>query len=128
MERVCGRRSMAINRHKLTELIWEADLKCNSTMCEECDWLKMKKCKAAMIATHLIKNGVEMQKYGHWIIKSSGHGRNATNWAECSECLVCGSPQWKVCPVCETKMNPVQFPVNDFDPDDFMGEYEEEND
>lgn len=45
------------------------------------------------------------EKQGHWIIKSIGHGANATNWAECSECHVCGSPQWKVCPVCETKMD-----------------------
>jgi hypothetical protein len=44
------------------------------------------------------------EKRGHWIIRSYGHGDNATNWAECSECHVCGSPQWKVCPVCETKM------------------------
>jgi hypothetical protein len=34
----------------------------------------------------------------------NGRGNHATNWAECSECRVCGSPQWKVCPVCETKM------------------------
>lgn len=46
----------------------------------------------------------ESVKRGRWIIHSSGHGKNATNWAECSECRVCGSPQWKVCPVCETKM------------------------
>ena len=89
------------------------------------------------IAEMSYKNGYEKgledgkrqhAKYGRWIIKSRGHGSNAMQWAECSECCVCGSPQWKVCPVCETKMNPVQFPVNDFDPDDFMGEYEEEND
>lgn len=35
-------------------------------------------------------------KHGYWIIHS--------DWAECSECHVCGSPQWKVCPVCETRM------------------------
>ena len=46
----------------------------------------------------------ESVKRGRWIIKSIGHGKNATNWAECSECHVCGSPQWKVCPVCETRM------------------------
>jgi hypothetical protein len=69
----------------------------------------------------------EHAKFGRWIIHSSGQGANATNWAECSECRVCGSPQWKVCPVCETKMDPVQFPANDFDPDDLMGEYEDEN-
>ena len=67
------------------------------------------------------------EKYGRWIIKNSGRGKKAMQWAECSECCVCGSPQWKVCPVCETKMNPVQIPVNDFDPDDLMGEYEDEN-
>ena len=47
-------------------------------------------------------------KRGHWIIRSSGKGANATNYAECSECHVCGSPQWKVCPVCETKMGESQ--------------------
>ena len=46
----------------------------------------------------------ESAKRGHWIIHSNGSGKHATNWAECSECRVCGSPQWKVCPVCETKM------------------------
>ena len=54
-------------------------------------------------------------KRGHWTIHSNGHGRNATNWAECSECHVCGSPQWKVCPVCETKMEPI--PLNDTPPE-----------
>ena len=43
-------------------------------------------------------------KHGHWVIHIE-KGRNATNWAECSECHVCGSPQWKVCPVCETRMD-----------------------
>ena len=37
-----------------------------------------------------------MQRRGHWI------QRNGI--CSCSECMVCGSPQWKVCPVCETKM------------------------
>ena len=115
---------MNVNRNKLENLIWEADLECNSMLCEECVWLKSRKCKAAMIATHLIKNGVEIPKRGRWIVHSNGHGRNATNWAECSECHVCGSPQWKVCPVCETKMEP---PVNGYDPDELMGEYEDEN-
>lgn len=35
-------------------------------------------------------------KHGHWITKRGV--------AFCSECLVCGSPQWKVCPVCEARM------------------------
>ena len=40
-------------------------------------------------------------KRGYWII----HGTRESAWAECSECHICGSPQWKVCPVCETKMD-----------------------
>lgn len=40
------------------------------------------------------------QKTGHWIV----HTSKDNIWAECSECLTCGSPQWKVCPVCEAKM------------------------
>ena len=40
-------------------------------------------------------------RHGHWISK----GAFANNWAECSFCHVTGSPQWKVCPVCETKMD-----------------------
>lgn len=65
---------------------------------------------AGLIADHLIDNGVTFAKdtnvpsKGHWIIHSSGRGSEVTNWAECSECHVCGSPQWKRCPVCETKM------------------------
>lgn len=45
-------------------------------------------------------------KRGHWIIHHSVGGRKsgANTWAECSVCLTCGSPHWKVCPVCETKM------------------------
>lgn len=47
----------------------------------------------------------DSDKRGHWITHSSGSGAYANNWAECSECHICGSPQWKVCPVCETKMD-----------------------
>lgn len=67
-------------------------------------------CKRGLItafhtADYLIANGVTVPKKGHWIIRSSGRGSQTTNWAECSECHVCGSPGWKVCPVCETKMD-----------------------
>lgn len=40
------------------------------------------------------------EKRGHWITHTIG----LNTWAECSECLTCGSPHWKVCPVCEAKM------------------------
>lgn len=81
------------------------------------------------LAKFLTDKGVSFTPsvFGRWIIHSSGHGKNATNWAECSECRVCGSPQWKVCPVCEAKMDPIHIPVNNYDPDELMGEYEDEN-
>lgn len=44
-------------------------------------------------------------RHGRWLIRSSGKGDFANNWAECPYCHVTGSPQWKVCPVCETKMD-----------------------
>lgn len=62
------------------------------------------------MASILIENGVtfvadnNVGRKGHWIIHSSGKGDYANNWAECSECRVCGSPQWKRCPVCEARM------------------------
>lgn len=59
---------------------------------------------AGTMADFLIANGVTVPKKGHWVVRSSGKGAFATNWVECSECLTCGSPQWKVCPVCETRM------------------------
>ena len=48
---------------------------------------------------------IEKVSHGRWIIHSCGHGVYANNWAECSECGTCGSPQWKRCPVCEAKMD-----------------------
>lgn len=44
-------------------------------------------------------------KFGRWIVHSSGRGLQIRNWAECSECHVSGSPEWKRCPVCEAKMH-----------------------
>lgn len=75
-------------------------------------WLRDKACRAdnpswtRMMhkAADRLKELDQPQKTGHWIIHSSGTGSNATIWAECSECLTCGSPLWKVCPVCETRM------------------------
>lgn len=51
------------------------------------------------VADYLIANGVTFatdNNVGHWITKNG--------CTFCSECMTCGSPQWKVCPVCETKM------------------------
>lgn len=36
------------------------------------------------------------RKRGKWIVKK--------DICFCPMCQTCGSPQWKVCPVCETKM------------------------
>lgn len=46
------------------------------------------------------EDGKGVSRKGHWITNKVG----LNVWAECSECLTCGSPHWKVCPVCETKM------------------------
>ena len=45
------------------------------------------------------------EKRGHWITHFTGIGQNLRIWAECSECRVTGSPEWKRCPVCEAKMH-----------------------
>ena len=63
-----------------------------------------KYCSVEEQADYLIAAGLTLPKEGHWVIHSSGKGQYANNWAECSECRVCGSPTWKVCPVCETRM------------------------
>lgn len=94
------------DREKLIELIQEfADgtYSSNGTIVDGTD--------VDAVVDHLIANGVTFAKdtnvpsKGHWIIRSSGKGSQTTNWAECSECHVCGSPQWKRCPVCEAKMD-----------------------
>lgn len=51
------------------------------------------------------RNGIEdgkkeTEKRLKWVTKTA-HG---VSWTECPVCMVCGSPQWKCCPVCETKM------------------------
>lgn len=63
-----------------------------------------KYCSTEELADYLIAAGLVWPKKGHWVIHCSGRGLGATNWAECSECRVCGSPVWKVCPVCEARM------------------------
>lgn len=42
------------------------------------------------------------KKVGSWIIHVD---ENKSQWAECSECHVCGNPHLEVCPVCGAKMN-----------------------
>ena len=144
-------------KEKMILCISQAIEMCRKMDCKECPHFEFVMCKERLIANYLIAKGFWFQpaapghdnqyniaeisyingyekgfsdgknasvKHGRWILKSSGRGKYATNWAECSECRVCGSPQWKVCPVCETKMEP---PVNEHDPDELMGEYEDEN-
>lgn len=40
------------------------------------------------------------RKTGRWIIRITSDDI----LAECSECRVCGNPNWNVCPVCEARM------------------------
>ena len=48
-----------------------------------------------------LKDAKKAVRHGRWVIR--GNGKEA--FVACSFCYVCGSPQWKVCPVCETKMD-----------------------
>jgi uncharacterized paraquat-inducible protein A len=54
-----------------------------------------------------MKDAQKDVRHGHWVVHCAAGGRKARTetWAECSYCHVTGSPQWKVCPVCETKMD-----------------------
>lgn len=45
-------------REKLIELVAEKDMECNYMDCCKCEYFKTKRCKASMIADHLIANGV----------------------------------------------------------------------
>ena len=98
---------MSGTREKLIELLGKAQdigtIVIPTGQGELYEWVSNQK-----VADYLIANGVTFatdNNVGRWIIRSNGKGDHATNWAECSECHTCGSPQWKVCPVCETKMD-----------------------
>ncbi len=62
-------------------------------------WARMMNMAADRL-TELDKEQNRNQKIGHWMV----HITRDDIWAECSECRVCGHPQWKVCPVCGTRM------------------------
>ena len=53
-----------------------------------------------MMAAKRLEELDKQQETARWII----HVTSDDIWAECSNCLTCGSPQWKVCPVCEKRM------------------------
>ena len=80
-------------------IYWLRDKACRA---DDPSWTRMLN-KAADRLTELDKP----RKTGRWII----HTSKENIWAECSNCLTCGSPRWKVCPVCERKM--VKFNEND---------------
>jgi hypothetical protein len=42
----------------------------------------------------------DSRKNGYWVKRT----HSGVSWHECSECHICGSPQWKACPVCDAKM------------------------
>lgn len=51
------------DREKLIGLLYESDFTCNQSLCEECDYLCSNKCKASMMADHLLANGVTFQDW-----------------------------------------------------------------
>lgn len=65
---------MLNDREKLIELILEADEVCSQTDCLECKYQYKRTedtCGDAMLADHLIANGVTVQKRGEWIDHAS---------------------------------------------------------
>lgn len=68
---------------------------CKKTNCNAC-------CPLTKPQTNEDKTKYEERKTGHWI----PHNKGKDSWCECSECHTVGSPQWKSCPVCDTKMVP----------------------
>ena len=51
-------------REKLIELIQDGTHQCSKILCKECEhFAKLEKCKANIIADHLIANGVTVQKW-----------------------------------------------------------------
>ena len=85
---------------------WLRDKACRA---DNLSWTRMMNIAAKMIHELSTENDKLKQrlneldkpkKTGHWII----HITSDDILAECSECRVCGNPNWKVCPVCETRM------------------------
>ena len=82
-------------REKLIELLCQATFGVNKQTIPS----YLPSSAIAEVADHLIANGVTFatdNNVGHWIAKNGN--------TFCSKCMTCGSPQWKVCPVCETRM------------------------
>lgn len=65
----------------------------------------------------------EKQKHGRWLPKMVIGERV---W-ECSECMVLGSPRWKVCPVCESVMDLPRITDQTMDAIKKLGERGEHN-
>lgn len=77
-------------------IYWLRDKACRA---DNPSWTRMMNMAADRL-TELDQKQNKPQKIGHWMV----HITRDDIWAECSECRVCGHPQWKVCPVCGTRM------------------------
>ena len=48
-----------------------------------------------------LKDARKDERHGRWLNRGEGHAA----FVECSFCHVCGNPEWKVCSICDTKMD-----------------------
>ena len=90
------------DREKLIELVHDGEQQCSKILCRNCEhFAKLAKCKANMIADHLISHGVTVRERGRW------EKTEYSGFVRCSCCkdvyideewLTAG--KWNGCPNC----------------------------
>ena len=100
------------DREKLIELVHDGEQQCSKILCRNCEhFAKLAKCKANMIADHLISHGVTVRERGRWEIYDDGYG------CELMYCPICKSEFYdgdndtidqlhNFCPNCGADMRP----------------------
>lgn len=63
-----------------------------------------KKCLHIAVCGRYAATGGKVRVCEHHLEPKRAVWLKKNEYCECSECHVCGSPLWKVCPVCESKM------------------------
>lgn len=92
------------DREKLIELVHDGEQQCSKILCRNCEhYAKLEKCKANIIADHLISHGVTVRERGRWIVPKIPH---ITVVGICSECGKMSDRNYNFCPNCGADMRP----------------------
>ena len=83
------------DKELLIELLYESDLGCNQTLCVECDYLHFKKCKASMMADHLMSSGLVFRDQYEDMEERIAHQRSRAQYAEDFVCKLCAECEWE---------------------------------